>query len=180
MERGSLKMALRLVWNNEQEFIGISAELTDKLEELLAIAGRQEGVEHGEVALTFVDDEEIHRLNKEYRGIDRPTDVLSFPLNEEGDGEPEINYDDLEEVEEEAGESAEPFDEEEPLGDIVISVPRALAQSEEYGHSAEREIGFLFVHGFLHLIGYDHEDEAEEKAMFDKQENILQEAGLTR
>jgi len=66
------------------------------------------------------------------------------------------------------------------LGDIIISVPRAIAQSEDYGHSVERELGFLFVHGFLHLIGYDHQSEEEEKVMFGKQEHILQQAGLVR
>ncbi|WP_372637734.1 rRNA maturation RNase YbeY, partial [Cohnella sp.] len=66
------------------------------------------------------------------------------------------------------------------LGDIVISVPRAEAQAAEYGHSFERELGFLFVHGFLHLLGYDHGDEEEEKEMFSKQEEVLREAGLVR
>jgi probable rRNA maturation factor len=162
-------MSLILEWNNEQNAYEIGGALIAKLEELLRIAGEQEGIAEGEVALTFVDDEEIHRLNREYRGIDRPTDVLSFAMQEMGDEELAIQYDD-----EDAGIFVE------PLGDIIISVPRAIAQSEEYGHSIERELGFLFVHGFLHLIGYDHGTEEEEKEMFAKQEHILQKAGLTR
>ncbi|WJH33034.1 rRNA maturation RNase YbeY [Paenibacillus sp. CC-CFT747] len=178
-------MALHLYWNNEQERIPVTDEMIDRLRSLLALAGKQEGVEDGEVALTLTDDEGIHRLNKEYRGIDRPTDVLSFPQHEPGEDEPDINYDDLEEVEdldgaEEGADSEESFEDEEPLGDIVISLERAQAQSEEYGHSLEREIGFLFVHGFLHLIGYDHETEEDEREMIAKQEAVLQEAGLTR
>lgn len=174
-----------LEWNNEQEQMQIGDSLIAKLEQLLALAAEAENVEAGEVSLTFVDDASIHELNKQYRGIDKPTDVLSFAMSEMGDDEIDINYDDLEEVEldqddaeDEAGDDRS--DGGEPLGDIIISVERAVLQSEEYGHSVEREIGFLFVHGFLHLIGYDHGSEAEEKEMFAKQENILLKAGLTR
>ncbi|MCL6457754.1 MAG: rRNA maturation RNase YbeY [Gorillibacterium sp.] len=173
-------MALRIEWSNEQELYPIGDKLITQLEHILQIAGELEEVLGGEVALTFVDDEEIRRLNNEFRSIDRATDVLSFPLFEEGSEEPTINYEDLEELNAENGQT-EQFNEEELLGDIVISIPRALAQSEEYGHSAEREIGFLFVHGFLHLIGYDHEaGEEDEKLMFARQEEILARAGLTR
>lgn len=189
-------MSLRLEWNNEQQVMEISPEFIAKLEQLLQLAGQSEHVSEGEVALTFVDDAEIQRLNKEYRGLDKPTDVLSFAMQEMGEDEIEIVFDDIDFVEEddlregalldgteeeeglEADDAGEPF--EEPLGDIIISVPRAIAQSEDYGHSVERELGFLFVHGFLHLIGYDHQTEEEEKAMFGKQEEILQQAGLVR
>lgn len=123
----------------------------------------------GEVVLTLVNDARIHELNREYRGIDRPTDVLSFALNEAGEGEPEIYLDE---------DEAEAYP--NMLGDIIISVPRAFAQAEEYGHSVEREVCFLAVHGFLHLLGYDHGTEEEEKAMFARQEEILQKIGLTR
>ncbi|MBE1443274.1 rRNA maturation RNase YbeY [Paenibacillus sp. OAS669] len=184
-------MSLRLEWNNEQEEFAISDELIAKLRELMVLAGQSENVSDGEVALTFVDDAEIQRLNKEYRNLDKPTDVLSFAMQEMGDDEIEIIFDeedfsesDLEDVKrlDEETDSAEDDEEEfeEPLGDIIISVPRAIAQSEEYGHSVERELGFLFVHGFLHLIGYDHQSEEEEKVMFGKQEHILQQAGLVR
>lgn len=174
-------MALQLVWSDEQEKYPIGTEIIERLTELLRLAGEQEDVRNGEVAVTFVDDEEIRRLNGEYRGKDKATDVLSFPMRDEETDEPEIDYSDLEELSGEDGESPEEFLEEEPLGDIVISVERALAQAEEYGHSPERELGFLFVHGFLHLIGYDHEEgPEEEKEMFAKQEEILLKAGLVR
>jgi probable rRNA maturation factor len=104
-------------------------------------------------------------------------------LSDEPDGADESDESDhLEESEETGGpDELEPGQEyADLLGDIVISVPKAIAQSEEYGHSLERELGFLFVHGFLHLIGYDHQDEATEREMFELQERILLKAGLTR
>jgi probable rRNA maturation factor len=173
---------LILEWNSEQELKEITPGLIAKLEDLLRLAGEAEGVTEGEVALSFVDDEAIHELNKQYRGIDKPTDVLSFAMTETGEDEIEIRYDE-EEADDALEGTQEPDGEDsfiEPLGDIIISVPRAIAQAEDYGHSFERELGFLFVHGFLHLIGYDHQSEEEEKAMFAKQEDILQKAGLTR
>ncbi|MFD0692812.1 rRNA maturation RNase YbeY [Paenibacillus sp. GCM10027628] len=172
-------MDLTLEWSSEQDVMDITPEFAGKLEELLRLAGEQEDIVAGEIALTFVDDEAIHELNKQYRGIDRPTDVLSFAMSEFGVDEIEIIYEDAEDGDGDGDETeSESFI--EPLGDIIISVPRAIAQAEEYGHSVERELGFLFVHGFLHLIGYDHQSEEEEKAMFAKQEEILQKAGLTR
>ncbi|RAP76703.1 rRNA maturation RNase YbeY [Paenibacillus montanisoli] len=165
-------MSLQLEWSNNQDKIEISESVYGVLEQLLQLAGEAEGLTEGDVALTIVDDEEIHQLNREYRGIDRPTDVLSFAMQEETDEEPEIIY----EVEDE-GETV-PF--EGMLGDIIISAERAKLQSEEYGHSFERELGFLFVHGFLHLIGYDHQDDASEAVMTQKQEAVLQQLGLTR
>lgn len=166
-------MRLHLEWSNEQEKIEITAELLGQLERLLRIAGELEGVTTGEVALTLVDDKAIHELNLHYRGIDRPTDVLSFAMHEAGEGEIEIVYELAD-----GGETADYLP--DPLGDIVISVERAIEQSKEYGHSIERELGFLFVHGFLHLLGYDHDDEESEHEMFAKQEEILQKAGLRR
>ncbi|NQX65401.1 rRNA maturation RNase YbeY [Paenibacillus alba] len=172
---------LTLAWSSEQEVQEITPAFIEKVEELLRLAGELEGVSAGEVALTFVDDETIQELNKQYRDLDKPTDVLSFAMSEFGEDELQINYED-------DGADTEGLDDEElvseafiePLGDIIISVPRAIAQAEEYGHSVERELGFLFVHGFLHLIGYDHQSEEEEKVMFAKQEDILLKAGLTR
>jgi len=162
-------MSLRLEWNNESG-MPVPADWIDKIRVILHKAGEIEGLAGGEVALTFTDDEGIRRMNRDYRGVDAPTDVLSFPMRESGDGEIPIVYD--------GGDAPEA--EDEPLGDIVISVQRAIAQSREYGHSVEREIGFLFVHGLLHLLGYDHGDEASEKEMFERQERILAEVGLTR
>lgn len=164
-------MSVQLAWDNNQEQYNISDELISLLTQLLEKAAEMEGVDEGEVALTFVNDEEIHELNKEYRGIDRPTDVLSFAMNETLDEELDIVY----ELEE--GESVDVPD---VLGDIIISVPTAIAQSEEYCHSVERELGFLFVHGFLHLLGYDHQDETSEAEMMGKQEAVLASVGLTR
>ncbi|MEN1988759.1 rRNA maturation RNase YbeY [Paenibacillus hubeiensis] len=165
-------MTLNLAWNNEQEDEEISESMIAMLERLLVLAGEAEGIEEGEVALTFVDDAQIHELNRDYRGIDRPTDVLSFAMNESVDEELDIIY--------ELDEDEELEEMPEVLGDIIISVPRTIAQSEEYGHSFERELGFLFVHGFLHLLGYDHQDEASEAEMMGKQEAVLARAGLTR
>ena len=107
----------------------------------------------------IVDNEYIHKLNKEYRGIDRPTDVISFALEDSED----IKYEDF-----------------RLLGDIYISIDKAKEQAEEYGHSFKREICFLAVHGLLHLLGYDHMEKEEENIMFSKQELILNEAGITK
>jgi len=112
-----------------------------------------------EISVTLTDNEGIREINREYREIDRPTDVLSFPLYEKD----EITEDEVDEE----GRIA--------LGDIVLSLEKAEAQAVEYGHSFEREAAFLCVHSVLHLLGYDHElGEAEEKEMFAKQEAILQ------
>lgn len=165
-------MTLQLAWSNEQDQFEISDGLIELLNDILQKAAAAEGIEEGEVALTFVDNKQIHELNRDYRGIDRPTDVLSFAMNESLDEEPEIVY----ELEE--GESME--DVPDMFGDIIISVERAKEQSEDYGHSLERELGFLFVHGFLHLLGYDHQDEASEAEMMGKQEAVLAEVGLVR
>ena len=111
-----------------------------------------------EVSVTLCGDGRIRELNREYRGVDRVTDVLSFPLFDE---------------EEDGGKK--------PLGDIVIDVDRAVLQAAEYGHSVEREIAFLTVHSMLHLLGYDHEEgKAQESEMFAKQEVVLSSMGLTR
>ncbi|ADU29867.1 rRNA maturation RNase YbeY [Evansella cellulosilytica] len=122
-----------------------------------------EGVsKDAEVSITFVEDDKIQELNREYRDKDQPTDVLSFALNE-GDQQP-ITGEGLPEL----------------LGDIIISVPRAKQQAEEYGHGFNRELCFLAVHGFLHLLGYDHNTEEEEREMFKKQEEILEKYGLKK
>ena len=107
----------------------------------------------------IVGNEYIHKLNKEYRGIDRPTDVISFALEDTDD----IKYDDF-----------------RLLGDIYISIDKAESQAEEYGHSLKREICFLAVHGLLHLLGYDHMEKKDEEVMFAKQEVILNEAGIKK
>ena len=141
---------------NEQEKIEFLPEYESLVKKAVEAALSYEGWEYDcEVSITFTDNESIRELNREYRDIDRPTDVLSFPMDDEGDGS--------------------------VLGDIVISLERAMEQAEEYGHSLEREISFLTVHSCLHLLGYDHETgEEDEKEMFGKQEAILQTIGQLR
>ncbi|MGM9951251.1 MAG: rRNA maturation RNase YbeY [Lysinibacillus sp.] len=135
------------------------------VEKLLQHAAKVEGIEEGsEVSITFVTNEAIHEINREYRDKDQPTDVISFALEEMGEGEVEIIGEGIPRV----------------LGDIIISTDRTREQAEEYGHSFERELGFLAVHGFLHLLGYDHMNEADEKEMFGKQDEILGSFGLLR
>lgn len=115
-----------------------------------------------EISISIVSSDEIRQLNKKYRNIDKVTDVLSFPLIDYND-----NFD---------NES----DEIITLGDIIINIDRAISQASEYGHSLEREIGFLTAHSMLHLLGYDHIKENEEKIMFKKQEEILNNLNLKR
>ncbi len=117
-----------------------------------------EKLDNIEFNVIIVDNEYIHKLNREYRHIDRPTDVITFALE------------DNEEVKEEY----------RVLGDIYISLDKAKEQAIEYGHSFKREICFLAVHGFLHLLGYDHMELEDEKIMFGKQEVILNEANITK
>ena len=116
-----------------------------------------------EVSVTFVDDDEIHKLNRQFRNIDRATDVLSFPLGE--NGVYDINHD--------TGAKM--------LGDIVISIPHAIDQADRYGHTLQREIGFLTVHSMLHLLGYDHVNGGIESVrMREKEESVLTKLGLKR
>lgn len=119
-----------------------------------------------EISLYFTNNEEIHALNKAYRGIDRPTDVLSFAMDETVDEGDSIAFSEEQET--------------HLLGDIIISTEKSDAQSEEYGHSKEREVLFLFSHGMLHLLGYDHQTPEEESVMLGKQEAVLQQLGFTR
>ena len=107
----------------------------------------------------IVDNEEIHKINKEYRGIDRPTDVISFALE---DDDTFIKT------------------EQRILGDIYISIDKAIEQANEYGHKLLRELCFLTIHGILHLLGYDHMEKADEEVMFGLQERILSEYGIER
>lgn len=120
-----------------------------------------------EVNLTLTDNEGIHRINKEFREIDRPTDVLSFPM---------LSYEhpaDFSFLERESDDDFNPDTGEALLGDIVISIDKVYEQSESYGHSVEREFAFLIVHSMLHLFGYDHMEEEEAKEMEEQQRRIL-------
>ena len=143
----------------------VNDEHVELVEKLLQHAAKVEKVEEGsEVSITFVTNEAIHEINREYRDKDQPTDVISFALEEMGEGEVQIIGEGIPRI----------------LGDIIISTDRTREQAAEYGHSFERELGFLAVHGFLHLLGYDHMTEQEEKEMFSKQDEILRSFGLSR
>lgn len=153
-------MKLRIYFDNIQSKRPVGYQLKLLMRRAIQATLEYEGVHRdAEVSLTFADDESIHRLNLEYRGIDRPTDVLSFPLEED--------------AEEQTGGGLL------VLGDIVISLERAAAQAEEYGHSYEREVAFLCIHSMLHLLGYDHErGEAEDADMRRRQHEIIDSIGL--
>jgi probable rRNA maturation factor len=127
-----------------------------------------------EVSILITGNEDIRQINKEYREIDNPTDVLSFPM---------IEYkkpSDFERLEETADDCFHPETGELLLGDIVISVDKVVEQAEKYGHSQTRELAFLVAHSMLHLCGYDHMEEEERKVMEKKQEEILNRGGFTR
>lgn len=130
-----------------------------KLEEYMKFVVRKLEIEKGIFNIIFVDNDIIHKINKEYRKVDRVTDVISFALEDN----PDIVYDDF-----------------RLLGDIYIAIDVAYDQAIEYNHSREREVCFLATHGVLHLLGYDHMTEEEEKEMFGIQEELLQEYGINR
>ncbi|SFD55154.1 probable rRNA maturation factor [Lentibacillus persicus] len=143
----------------------VPVDYIDLMQRLLIFAGEKEAISsETEVSVTFVNNQEIQEINRNYRQQDRPTDVISFAMQEKVGEEPEIIGEDLPLI----------------LGDIVISVDKAYEQAEAYGHSVERELGFLTVHGFLHLLGYDHMNEKDEAEMFGRQNMILGEFGLER
>lgn len=133
------------------------------IENVISEALRYEGVnDNAEISVTIVDNAEIRKINNKFRNIDRATDVLSFPL---------IDFD---------NEGLPSDGSKIYLGDIIISIERAKEQANEYGHSLDREVGFLTAHSMLHLLGYDHMVPEEEKVMFAKQEEILNNLGLKR
>ncbi|MEH6941212.1 rRNA maturation RNase YbeY [Bacillus sp. JJ722] len=143
----------------------VKHEEIDLIQSILQFAAKAEGIEEEcEVSITFVDNEEIREINREFRGKDAPTDVISFAMEEMGEDEIAIIGGDTTRV----------------LGDLIISIDRAKEQAEEYGHSFERELGFLALHGFLHLLGYDHIEKEDEIVMFSKQKEILENYGLSR
>ncbi|MCI8648064.1 MAG: rRNA maturation RNase YbeY [Firmicutes bacterium] len=134
----------------------------EKMEEGAALCIREEGIspERAEVSLSFVTGEEIKELNHQYRGIDQVTDVLSFP-----------QYADLNEI---------PQKGQLLLGDVVICTERARSQAEEFGHSLEREIVYLFIHSICHLLGYDHMEEEDRQQMRKKEETVMKQLELER
>ena len=155
---------MTLLTDNRTDF-EISGEIMEAVEKVcLETLKYEEFDEDCEISLSFVTNEEIHQINRQFRSVDAPTDVLSFPqlTFEEGE-EADVN---------ENGEIV--------LGDIIISVERAKEQAEEYGHGLKREIAFLTVHSMLHLLGYDHMEKDEEEDMFRRQKEILEIAGIPR
>ncbi|MBR1832184.1 MAG: rRNA maturation RNase YbeY [Ruminiclostridium sp.] len=158
-------ITVRIYGTNRQKIVPVSKELRTLVKRCCSETLYEEGYTGDfEVSLTFTDNEGIREINRKYREIDRETDVLSFPMTDEGEDftvDPETGC----------------F----MLGDIVISLEKALTQAEEYGHSFKREVAFLAVHSMLHLLGYDHErSEEEEREMFGKQDIVLEAMGLTR
>lgn len=155
---------------NQQSDIKVGKKLKDLIKEsakaTLEFFDLRQDVE---ISVVLTDNDGIRVLNKLHRNIDRPTDVLSFPMFE---------YDEKGDIEEDYAELSDMG--EICIGDIVISLERATEQAQEYGHSFEREVGFLTVHSMLHLLGYDHMTPEEEEEMFGYQREILDEIGLKR
>lgn len=159
-------MKLKIYYANEQKIVKIPLSLRNLINRVVKATLENENFKKdAEVSVSFVDNETIHKLNLEYRGKDKPTDVLSFPMTDGDEEEADIDLS--------TGAVM--------LGDIIISAEKAMEQANEYGHGIEREICFLAVHSTLHLLGYDHEtSEDDEKYMNQTQESILQKIGLTR
>lgn len=148
---------------NELDIFNQTDEEISELEtvkDVLNYAIKKENLENVIFNVIIVDNNYIHELNKNYRHIDRETDVITFALEDEKD-------------------MVIP-DDERVLGDIYISIDKARSQAEEYGHSLLRELSFLAVHGFYHLLGYDHMTKEEEEVMFSKQEEVLHECNIER
>ena len=148
--------------NNIEIFVQVDEDIEEleTVKKVLDLAIKKEKLENVSFNLIIVDNKYIHELNKTYRDIDRETDVITFALEDE--------------------DSIIIPDNERILGDIYISIDKARSQAEEYGHSLLRELSFLAVHGFYHLLGYDHMTKEDEEVMFKKQEEVLEEYGIRR
>ncbi|WP_196603363.1 rRNA maturation RNase YbeY [Pectinatus haikarae] len=153
---------MQTIIDKNPDSIELDESLVDIIEQVAAKMAELYDLKNSEVSITLTDNKNIHALNKKYRNIDRPTDVLSFALNE-GE-EPNI-------------EGGAPVN---VLGDIIISVEKTAKQAEEYGHSVKREIAFLTVHGMLHLLGYDHIEENDRVEMRREEEFIMEKLGISR
>lgn len=153
---------MEITIGREPENLDVPQEALDAVRRAVLTVGELYGVMDAEVSVTLTDDAHIHVLNRDYRGVDRPTDVLSFALTE----------------------SEEPAILDAPygvvLGDLVISLERVAAQAEEYGHSVLRELSFLTVHGMLHLLGYDHIEEEDRVEMEEEQRHVMDVLGIAR
>lgn len=157
-------MKIEIFLSDEQDKLAPPEDMEQLIELCTRAALEEEQIEEdAQVSVTLVDNEAIREINNEHRGIDKATDVLSFPLGDEDsfDTDPETGA--------------------ILLGDIVISLERAKEQAEEYGHSYRREVAFLITHSLFHLLGYDHVDsEEDERLMFGKQDKVLEKLGITR
>lgn len=153
---------MNILWDMETGPVVREKEVLAKMQEGATLCVGEEGIDHerAEVSLSFVSDKEIQELNKHYREMDKVTDVLSFP-----------QYEDLNELPEEGVI---------PLGDVVICMEQAERQAEEFGHSLERELVYLFIHSICHLLGYDHMEEADRQEMRAKEERIMDQLQLKR
>ena len=138
----------------------VEVDFIDEIKEIVEFALKKENCNNGVLNIIFVDNEEIHDINKTYRNIDRVTDVISFALEDEKNLKNPTEY--------------------RILGDIYVSLDKCLEQANEYGHSFKRELCFLCIHGTYHLLGYDHMTEDDEKIMFKKQEEVLDAFKITR
>ena len=136
--------------NNRVEDYNIEDWMEDMFKKIAKKAGEKEGYKKGVVSVSLVTNQQIKDINQKFRNIDQPTDVLSFPMDEE------------------------------IWGDVIISLKKAQEQAEEYGHSFKREVGFLFTHGVLHLLGYDHKEPKAKNEMRSREEEILTELDLSR
>ena len=156
-------MKLKIYFENNQDKENVTYKLKMLIRQAINATLEYENVEEAcEVSITFCDNEKIRELNKKFRNIDKATDVLSFPLFDDG------------------GFDSFSHEIDCMLGDIVISLERARAQAEEFGHSYEREAAFLAVHSVLHLLGYDHElSEADELDMRKRQSDVMEKIGLS-
>ena len=152
---------MEIIVNDES---AVTEQMMDKLREAASACTDMDV----EISLSFVSLDEIHELNKAYRGVDRPTDVLSFPM-----------FESVEELEA-ACSSLEEEGQAVPLGDVVICMDKIIEQAEEFGHTRERETVYLFTHSVLHLLGYDHETEEDKKEMRTREEEIMDAIGLGR
>ncbi|WP_286035110.1 rRNA maturation RNase YbeY [Megamonas hypermegale] len=153
---------MEMILSSMPENLEIDVQIVDTVRKAAYKVGELYGLDNAEVSITFTDNKHIHEINREYRKVDRPTDVISFALNE-GD-EPEI-------------EGGAPIN---VLGDIIISVEKAVEQAKDYGHSVEREVAFLTVHGMLHLLGYDHIEEEDRKEMRQEEDFVMEKLGISR
>ncbi|MCF8008506.1 MAG: rRNA maturation RNase YbeY [Halanaerobiales bacterium] len=141
---------IKMEINNQQDKVNIDSDLYNDFENIISKATAMEGYDGVEISIALVDNNKIKELNKKFRNKDEVTDVLSFPMDKE------------------------------ILGDIIISLERALSQSKDYGHSFKREVCFLVTHGILHLLGYNHKTEGEKQEMRKKEERILKDLEINR